>query len=108
VPFGEHPSGACLEISLECFREFFIGQRDVRRHFPRFELIGVNGLPGIVLFEARAEIVGATYVCLLRLGDASKDVRVEQRGRLRSLSFDGIKRSPPSLAGWKSAHPNSG
>lgn len=77
VPSREGVAGASFQISLKCFREQFIWQRDICHQAPRFEFVCVNGFAGVVLREARAEITGATDVGLLGVVYASKDIHVE-------------------------------
>lgn len=83
VPFRECATGAGSQVALEPLREHFIGQSEVRGHFPRLIFIGVNGLSRIMLCEASSEIFGATNICSLGLVDASKDVNVKHGARLR-------------------------
>jgi hypothetical protein len=77
-------AGASFEVSLKCFREQFILQRDIGHQVPRFEFVCVNRFAGIVLREARAQIVSGTDVRFLGVVYASKDIHVEHPPSLPS------------------------
>jgi hypothetical protein len=99
--FREGTAGASFQVSLKCFCEQLIWQRDVRHQVPRFEFVCVNGFARIVLREARAQITRAPDAGFLGVDLASEKVDVihppsfpssfggQGAARLRKMIFAG-------------------
>ena len=84
------PTGAGLEVPLECSRPFPAFERRCRPNFPRSEFGRVRNSPCIVLGEAFFQMGGDSGVNLIGIGKRLQDVNL--------MEF--VHRvSPPSLAG---------
>jgi hypothetical protein len=72
-----------LQIFLKLFRNPHCRKREIHFKHPRFEFIRVDRLPGIMLSEAILQVVGKPDIHLLLVLNASQDVYVIQKARLR-------------------------